>query len=64
MNDTNKPTKTVLEVSPAVKDRLTMLAIEADTTLKDATAAVLGWVLPRFESGTLKLSKKEITIEE
>lgn len=64
MNDTNKPTKTVLEVSPAVKDRLTMLAVEADTTLKDATAAVLGWILPRFESGTLKLSKKEITIEE
>jgi len=64
MNDVNKPTKTVLEVSPVVKDRLTMLAVEADTTLKDATAAVLGWILPRFESGTLKLSKKEITIEE
>ena len=64
MNDRTKQTKTVLEVSPSVKDRLTVLAIDSETTLKDATAAILGWVLPRFESGTLKLSKKEISITE
>lgn len=64
MNDTNKQIKTVLEVEPSAKERLTVLAADAGTTLKDATAAVLGWVLPRFESGTLKLSKKETSIEE
>jgi hypothetical protein len=64
MNDRTTKTKTVLEVSPSVKDRLTVLAIDSETTLKDATAAILGWVLPRFESGTLKLSKKEISITE
>ena len=47
-----------------IKDRLTILASDSETTLKDATAAILGWVLPRFESGTLQLSKKEIFIEE
>ena len=64
MNDKPKPTKTVIEVSPAVKDRLTVLAADSGTTLKGATAAILDWVLPRFESGTLQLSKKEISITE
>lgn len=47
-----------------IKDRLTILASDSDTTLKGATAAILDWVLPRFESGTLQLSKKEISITE
>ena len=47
-----------------IKDRLTALAANSETTLKGATAAILDWVLPRFESGTLQLSKKEISITE
>lgn len=55
--------KAVLEVTTPTKDRVTILAAEAGTTLKDATAAILGWVLPQLESGEIRISTTEITIE-
>jgi len=47
-----------------MKDRVTALATEAGTTLKDATAAILGWAIPQLEAGEIKISTSEIKIEK
>lgn len=43
--------KAALEVSQEHKDRVRKIAKDSNTTIKDASCAILGWALPHFEQG-------------
>ena len=41
----------VLKVTPPLQERIKNISDQSDTTIKDATKAILDWALPHFEEG-------------